>query len=193
MNRYNDAINICLTTISESPVPQNTSITGHYEAELADTIIDEALTEILSQGYQFNTDEDWDLVPDTSGNIAIPAGALAVDATQTSSNYIVKNAKLYDKVAQSYIFTTTVQADVTWNIAFDDLHSIAQLLVVAKAKQKLYMRVVGVDDTYKVLSKEVEEATTTVRGEDIQSGDYSIFDDVSTSRFKNRTQNPTAI
>lgn len=248
MNRYNDAINICLTTIGESPIPANTSIQpycsisgvvtegvcsitthttetactgaspagtwtkfdnsiactgatptagvweeGHYEGLLADTIIDESLIEILSQGYHFNTDEDWDLVPDAAGYIAIPAGALSVDASQTNENYIVKSGKLYDKENATYIFTETVQADITWEIAFDDLHSIAQLLVVAKAKMKLYIRVVGVDNAYQVLAQEVVDATTTVRGEDIWSGDYSIFDETSTTRAMSRGQNPTAI
>ena len=193
MNRYNDAINICLTTISESPVPQNTSITGHYEAELADSIIDEALIEVLSQGYNFNTDTEWDLVPDANNEIAIPPYALAVDASSTSTDYIVKEGKLYNKATADFNFTETVKADVTWKIDFDDLHSIAQLLVVAKAKKKLYIRVVGVDAAYNVLDKEVEEATTTLRGEDMWSGDYSIFDDTSSTRVMNRGRNPAAI
>ena len=193
MNRYNDAINICLTTIGESPIASSTSITGHYEAELADTFIDEALTEVLAQGFHFNTDEDWDLVPDSSGYIAIPSGALSVDASETNINYIVKEGKLYDKEEQSYIFTDTVKADITWEIAFDDLHAIAQILVVAKAKMKLYVRVVGVDNAYNVLVKEVEDAEITVRGEDIWSGDYSIFDDDSTVRVMRRGRNPIAL
>ena len=193
MNRYNDAINICLTTIGESPIPSNTSITGHYEAELADTIIDESLTEVLSAGYHFNTTEDWDLVPDSSGYISIPSGAISVDASATSSNLIVKNGKLFDKTDNTFIFTQTIPADVTWEVAFDDLHSIAQLLVVAKAKMKLYLRVVGVDNAYQVFMKEVEDATATVRGEDVWSGDYSIFDETSTIRAMNRGQNPTAL
>ena len=193
MNRYNDAINICLTTIGESPIPTSTSIVGHYEAELADTIISESLTEVLAFGYNFNTDSDWELVPDTSGNIAIPAGAISVDASTTSSDYIMKSAKLYNKATMSYVFTETVLADITWAIDFNDLQPIIQILVVAKAKMKLYTRVVGVDTAYKVFVQEVEDATTAVRAEDITSGDYSIFDDTVTSRVMTRTSNPLPI
>jgi hypothetical protein len=193
MNRYNDAINICLTTIGESPIPASTSIVGHYEAELADTIISESLTEVLAFGYNFNTDSDWELVPDTSGNIAIPAGAISVDASTTSSDYIMKSAKLYNKATMSYVFTETVLADITWAIDFNDLQPIIQILVVAKAKMKLYTRVVGVDTAYKVFVQEVEDATTAVRAEDITSGDYSIFDDTVTSRVMTRTSNPLPI
>lgn len=192
MNRYNDAINVCLMAIGEHTIP-GTSITGHPEAELADLALDEALREVMSYGYQFNTDEDWDLVPDASGYIAIPAGALAVDASQTSSDYIVKNDKLYDKAGQTFIFTSTVQVDVTWEIAFDDLNIIVQNYIVALAKTKLYTRVVGVDSMYSVLKQEEQDTKSLLLREDISSGDYSIFDDIGTSRVKNRTQNPTAL
>ena len=193
MNRYNDAINICLTTIGESPIPASTSIVDHYEAELADTIISEAMTEVLAFGYNFNTDSDWELIPDTSGYIALPSGALSVDATVTSSDYIMKSGKLYNKVTKSYVFTETVLASVIWESDFDDLPAVVQLLVVAQAKMKLYTRIVGVDSAYKVFVKEVENATTAVKAEDITSGDYSIFDDTSASRVMTRTTNPLAL
>jgi len=193
MNRYNDAINICLTTIGESPIPASTSIVDHYEAELADTIISEAMTEVLAFGYNFNTDSDWELIPDTSGYIALPSGALSVDATVTSSDYIMKSGKLYNKVTKSYVFTETVLASVIWESDFDDLPAVVQLLVVAQAKMKLYTRIVGVDSAYKVFVQEVENATTAVKAEDITSGDYSIFDDTSASRVMTRTTNPLAL
>jgi len=193
MNRYNDAINICLTTIGESPIPTSTSIVGHYEAELADTILSEAVTEVLAFGYNFNTDSDWPLVPDTSGYIGIPSGGISVDATTTSFDYVMKNGKLYDKATQSFIFTETVLADVIWEAGFDDLPAVVQMLIVAIAKLKLYTRIVGVDTAYRVFAQEVEDAKVAVIADDIVSGDYSIFDDTATKRVMTRTTNPLAL
>ena len=192
MNKLNDAINICLTTIGETPLPAGASITGNFEAETADTILEEALTEVLSQGYQFNTDEDYPLSP-SNGTIVVPEGVLAIDASQSSSDYIVKEGNLYDRGTLSSVFTETVKVNITWDSAFDDLHPIPQLLVVAIAKMKLYSRVVGVDNMVNLLMQEVRDAKTTLLHEEMQSGDYSIFDGTDTRRVMNRTQNPNAL
>ena len=192
MNRLNDAINICLTTIGEPPLAEGASITGNFEAETASTAIDEALIEVLSHGYQFNTDEDYPLSP-SNGTIVVPEGVLAIDASQSSSDYIVKEGNLYDKTNLSSVFTEPVKVNITWNTDFDDLHTIPQLLVVASAKAKLYSRVVGVDNMVNLLLQEVQDAKTALLREEIQSGDYSIFDAADTRRAMNRTQNPNAL
>jgi len=193
MNKLNEAINICLMTIGERPLGTSESITGHFEAELADVALDEALTEVLSHGYQFNTDEDWEFVPDADDYIAIPSGALAVDASQSSLDYIVKSGKLYDKANHTFKFESTIKASITWQVDFDDLHPIVQLYVLAVAKTKLYTRVVGVDNMYSILKEEEATTKTALLHEEIQSGDYSIFDDTGVRRVMNRTQNPTAL
>lgn len=193
MKLYNDAINICLTTIGESPVPSTTSIVGHYEAELAETILGEAKTEILAEGFQFNTDDNWALVPDTQGYITIPTDVISVDGTSRGDDLIERAGKLYNKATNTYKFTTTQEISIVWDLAFDTLPIPMQTVVVAAAKLKLYTRVIGVDSMVTQLNRELESARSLMITEDLRSGDYSIFDDVSTSRFKNRTQNPTAI
>lgn len=194
MNKYNEAINICLTTIGLTRVGSTASITGNYEAELADYMIEEVLNEVLSHKYNFNTDTDYPLVPDSSNVVAIPAMALSVDLTDRNQDYIVRDGKLYNKVTQKdNDFDTTVYADVTWKFAFDDLHAIVQNYIVALAKQRLYARVVGTDNYMNVLMQETQDAKIAMLHEDMQSGDYSIFDSTDVRRPMNRTQNPNAI
>jgi hypothetical protein len=243
MKRYNDAINICLTTIGESPIPANTSIQpyctvggtvtdgvcslpayttdatcsaasgvwtllndtntcsansgtwteGHYEGLMADTTITEAQNEILSEGFQFNTDENWELVPDTQGYITIPANVLSVDGTSRGDDLITREGKLYNKATNSYIFTTPQSVTIVWDLSFDTLPIPMQTVITASGKLKLYTRIVGVDSMVTQLERELQAARSLMITEDLRSGDYSIFDDVSTSRFNNRTQNPIAI
>jgi len=193
MKRYNDAINICLTTIGESPVPNSTSITGHYEAELADTAITEAKTEILAEGFQFNTDDNWELVPDTQGYITIPADVISVDGTSRGDDLIERAGKLYNKADNTYKFTSTQKLSIVWDMQFDTLPVPMQTVVVAMAKLKLYTRVVGVDSMVGQLERELQDARSLMITEDLRSGDYSIFDDTYTVRPMRRGQNPTAL
>jgi len=193
MKRYNDAINICLTTIGESPVPSTTSIVGHYEAELADTVIGEAKTEILAEGFQFNTDDNWELVPDTQGYITIPADVISVDGTERGDDLIERAGKLYNKETNTYKFESTQKISIVWDMDFDTLQIPMQSVVVAAAKIKLYTRVIGVDSMVTQLYRELENTRSLMITEDLRSGDYSIFDDTATTRPMNRLQNPTAL
>jgi len=193
MKLLNDAINICLTTIGESPIPSTTSIVGHYEAELAETIIGEAKTEILAEGFQFNTDDNWKLVPDTQGYITIPPDVISVDGTSRGDDLIERAGKLYNKADNSYIFTTAQDLSIVWDMTFDTLPVPMQSVVVAAAKLKLYTRVVGVDSMVTQLQRELQDTRSLMITEDLRSGDYSIFDETSTRRPMNRGQNPSAI
>ena len=193
MKLLNDAINICLTTIGESPIPSTTSHIGHYEAELAHTIIGEAKTEILAEGFQFNTDDNWDLVPDTQGYIAIPVDVISVDGTSRGDDLIERAGKLYNKASNTYKFTTTQSLSIVWDMAFDTLPVPVQSVVVAAAKLKLYTRVIGVDSMVSQLERELQDMRSLMIADDLRSGDYSIFDETSTIRVMSRGQNPSAI
>ena len=59
MNKYNDAINICMQVIGEQILEGATPITGIYEAEQAELLIETTKEEILSEGWSFNTDDGY--------------------------------------------------------------------------------------------------------------------------------------
>ena len=193
MKKLNEAINICLVTIGERPLEEGVSIVGVYEAEIADVAIEEAKTELLSKGFIFNTDTEWELAPDTSDTITIPYSTLAVDATAVSPDYIAKDGKLYNKAEHSFQFTDPVKVDIIWNIEFDLLPSHAQTVVVNMAKEKVYTRIVGYDATIKLLQSETIRSYSVLTSEEMRLGSYSIFDDGSTNRPMTRGRNPIGL
>lgn len=173
-----------------------TPIAGVYEAELADIALNEAKVELLGKGYSFNTDIAWQLMPDATDTIVMPFGALSVDATSANSNYIIKDNKLYDKGNHTYTFTDVVAADIIWDIEFDDLPSHAQVVVVDKAKAKLYSRVVGVstrDGTARILKEDIAVSTAVLLSEEMRIGNYSIYDDGASNRAMTRSRNPAGL
>jgi len=173
-----------------------TPITGIYEAELADIALNEARVELLGKGYSFNTDIAWQMMPDATDTIVMPYGALSVDATTADPNYIIKDNKLYDKGNHTHTFTEVVEADVIWDIEFDDLPSHAQVAIVDKAKAKLYSRVVGVsvsDGTARILKEEMAVSNAALLSEEMRIGNYSIYDDGSSNRAMTRSRNPLGL
>jgi hypothetical protein len=192
MKKYNDAINIGLQIIGEQTIEGQISIDGIYEAEQMSMLIDLTKAEVLAEGWVFNTDTNWTLVPDNEGYIVVPADVLKVDASGTT-NIIRKDGKLYDRANQTYKFTNSVACDVTWDIEFDELPPIMQQYITLKASRLLYQRLVGDANMLNVLLKDEQEAFFRVKLHEDDIGDYNIFDDQSVSRVITRTANPTGL
>jgi hypothetical protein len=193
MKKYNEAINICLQVIGEQVIENDLALDGIYEAEIADTIIEATKEELLSEGWSFNTDTDWTMVPDTSGYIAVTPSMLRVDPSDVTNNVIRKDGKLYDKENRTYVFTDAVDCDVVWNLDFDDLPVIVQQYIVLKAARILYQRLVGDVNMLEVLIQDEKEARLRVDIHEDDVNDYNIFDNSSVMRMLNRRTNPIGI
>lgn len=193
MKKYNEAINICLQVIGEQVIENDLALDGIYEAEIADTIIEATKEEILSEGWSFNTDTDWTMVPDTSGYIAVTPSMLRIDPSDVTDKVIRKDGKLYDKENRTYVFTNSVDCDVVWNLDFDDLPVIVQQYIVLKAARILYQRLVGDVNMLEILVQDERDARMRVDIHEDDVNDYNIFDNSSVMRMLNRRTNPIGI
>ena len=193
MNKYNDAINECLQVIGEQRIEGDLSIEGIDEAEQADALIESTKEEILSEGWSFNYDSEWTLSPDTDGYIVVPPSALRVDPSEESEKYIRKGGKLYDKDGKTFKFTSSVDCDIVWNIAFDEIPSIMQKYIVLKASRILYQRLVGDTNMLSILMDDEKQARLRVNIHEDDVNDYNIFDNSTVSRALTRTTNPVGL
>jgi len=193
VRKYNQAINIALSVVGEQLIEQDVPIDGIYEAEVADLLIEATKTEILEEGWSFNTDENWEMTPDVNGYIVIPTIALRIDPSSTGTNAIRKDGKLYDKDNQTYIFESSVECDVIWDVDFDDLPAIMQQYITLKASRILYQRLVGDADMMSILIRDEEEALLRVRMHEDDIKDVTIFDNPQVARILTRNSNPTGI
>lgn len=193
MKKYNDAINLALQTIGEQIIEGDLSIDGIYEAEAADLLIETTKEEILSEGFSFNTDYDWELAPDINGYIVIPETVIRIDGSSTGDDVVRKDGKLYNKVTKDYLFNNSVKCDIIWNHDFDDLPPIAQQYIVLKAARILYQRLVGDTSMLNILIQDEREALVRLRLHEDEVMDNNIFDDQSVSRALSRTTNPVGL
>lgn len=193
MVKYNDAINICLQVIGEQTLEAGLDIDGIYEAEQADLLIETVKREVLLEGWSFNTDEEWSILPDTNGYITVPSSALRIDSSDTSSNLIRKDGKIYSKETQSYIFSASESFDIVWELDFDDLPLAAKSFIVLKAARLLYQRIVGDPNMLSILVNDEREARMKLDLHEEDINDYNIFDDTTVSRALTRNANPTGI
>jgi hypothetical protein len=191
MKKFNEAINEILQIIGEQTLPDGQPIEDIYEAEQASLHIDNIKQEVLSEGWTFNTEENWPLTPNASGLILVPYGALRVDAV--SGNIIRKDGKLYNRDTHTFQFTSSVLCDVVWDIDFDLLPPMMQQYITLKAGRIVYQRFIGDTNMLSVLKNDEEEARLRMYMHEDDVGDYNIFDDTSVSRIISRTTNPSGL
>jgi len=73
-----EAVNEMLSCVGEAPVNQLQN--GYIESAIAENILDSVSRETQSSGWNFNTEDNWELTPDSNKHLVLPFNALKVDA-----------------------------------------------------------------------------------------------------------------
>jgi|SaaInl8_200m_RNA_FD_contig_123_2712_length_1949_multi_214_in_2_out_2_2 hypothetical protein len=193
MKLENDAINVVLRVIGEPPLDVGTAYTDLFEAEAAYDTLEIVKQEILSDGWTFNSETDREYIPDVDGYIVVPENVLRIDPSDTGSDFVRKDGKLYDRETKSYIFTAAVGCDVIFNFDFDDIPNAFQNYISLRAARLVYQRLVGDVNTIGYLKQDEQEAYLKCLHHEDDTGDYNIFDENTVARVISRTTNPTGI
>ena len=189
------ACNIMLASIGQSPL---NTITGTIPKEGTKAVLalDNALREILTQGWSFNQDAEYPLSPDGSSKIDIPAGAAFVDPTY-GENYTMRwdstgtpALRLYDLSKRSFNeFTNDVKADVIWFFEFEQVPQHVRNYVTYKAARKFQAGIIASNILYAFTKEMEQEAYATFRRIEKRQKDFNINrTSVAVSRLRNPTR-----
>ena len=141
------AINQMLTGIGQAPVVSLDI--ANPEIATALSILDSVNREVQGEGWNFNTEINYPFTPDIDGTITIPGNVLQISDNKTSNvqqyQTVLRNGKLYDKIAHTYTFPTTspILCDVVWLFDFEDLAQVFQDYIAQRAARVFAGSVVG--------------------------------------------------
>lgn len=128
---------------------------------------------ILSNGWKFNTSENWEFPIDGDGFINIPSNALHVIPNTTT--IIVKDGKLFDDQDNSNVFTESQDAKVIWDIEIDNMPEVIAQYILAHAVSRFQMKMVG-DREQNIQNKRDEaEAKIAAKKYDIKDRKLNHF------------------
>ena len=117
-----EAVNRILRVGQINPVTSTTPPIDRYTA-LAVAILEEELVRVLTFGWYFNTDYNYQLNA-VLGQIAVPADALSIDIEPQNSNgkdIVDRNGYLYDRTNNTATFTESyIKATVVRYVTFDN-------------------------------------------------------------------------
>jgi len=186
-----DAVNSILLSIGEAPV--NTLGSGLQEAEIAEVTLNNINREVQTLGWHFNTEIRYTLDKTESGIINLPANCLKVDVTAVLRDYntdvVERSRKLYDRVKNSFVFTTDIETDLVILLGFEEIPEVARRYITLRAARKYQENILGSTTLSKLQADEEGMALIALKEAEAEVGDYTIFDQYDTFRHIDRKIN----
>ena len=169
------AVNQVISNIGQAPATNLN--TTNPQVSLAEDLIDQVSIDVQSEGWVFNTEQDYPFTPDnTTNQIAIPSNILQVDMPWGSGyNVVIRDGKLYDRLEHTFTWTEQGKLDVTWLFDFEDLPEAAKQYITIRAANLFAMRMTGSTEVAKYSEREEVNARAALLEYECNQGDYSVF------------------
>ena len=153
------AVNEILASVGQAPVT-TLDQTNPDVAIAYDTLLNVS-REVQAEGWTFNTEEFYELIPDANGEIIIANNILQIDLhdeKDTEYESVRRDGKLYEKTNHTYDWTTLtnwekVPCDIVWLFDWVDLPRPIQDFIVARAAAIVSSRIVGDGQQYQILAQ----------------------------------------
>ena len=175
------AVNEILASVGQAPVT-TLDQTNPAVAIAYDTLLNVS-REVQAEGWTFNTEEFYELIPDANGEIIIANNILQIDLhdeKDTEYESVRRDGKLYEKTNHTYDWTTLtnwekVPCDIVWLFDWVDLPRPIQDYIVARAASIVSSRIVGDAQQYQILAQKEMWNRAQAMEYECNQGDYTFF------------------
>jgi len=134
-----EAVNVILSALGQAPV---STLEGNSSTTVAKAkaILDEFSRAIQSEGWKFNTEEDYTLVRDVNNKIALPLNTLQVDPDDISKDYVQRGQYLYDAKKHVDTFDGNVKVTIVFYFDFESLPEVARRYISVVTARTFHRR-----------------------------------------------------
>ena len=178
------AVNSILGSIGQSPITtfkddKGVIINNNPEITFIYNILSETTKDILNEGWHFNTENHIKLTPDPNGHITIPVNYLRYDLNDGQADrhmdLVKRNNRLYDLVNHTDVFDHDVELDVVYLYAFEDIPSVYQRYIIARASTRAATQLVANSELVKLLQGQEGLARAALMEYECNQGDHSFL------------------
>jgi hypothetical protein len=171
-----DAVNALLATTGESPV--NVLVdSGVVTADIARTTLHEVNRAYQSEGWYFNTQQDYGLGPDVSGFMNVPTNALKLKPSEAwkDEDVVQRGSRMFDRVTNSYVFDHNIGFDIVLFLDYEELPESSRQYILITAARLFQDRVLGADALHTFNEQDVELARKRVEKEEIENSQTNLL------------------
>ena len=170
------AVNSILGAIGQSPVTELNF--DNPETQFIYNILEECIKDTLNEGWHFNTEEHIEVSPDSNGYLNIPSSYLRYDinnAEDKTMDVVKRNGRLYDKVHHTDVFTTDLELDIVYLYSFEDIPSVFQRYIIAKASTRAATQLITNPNLVQLLQTQEALTRASVIEYECNQGDHSMM------------------
>ena len=182
------AVNSILGAIGQAPV--TTINAQNPETALIKSILDQSNLEVMTEGWHFNVEDHYELVPNVNKEIEISEDMLRVDLhndnVYRTKDIIRRDGKLYDKYNHTYEFDDTIEADITWFLHFypvptggktkvDYIPPVFKRYIVKKAAVVASLQMISNPQMHDLLQQQEGQARAACLEYECNQSDYSYL------------------
>tara|TARA_R110002074_G_scaffold165244_3_gene325376 strand:- start:520 stop:1098 length:579 start_codon:yes stop_codon:yes gene_type:complete len=171
-----EAVNTMLNTIGEASVNTLVNMTS-VDALSALSVLHSVNRGVQVEGWFFNSEYNFPLVPDIDSNLPLPINLMSIDSTDVSSEHdlVQRGTRAYDRKNHTYTFTETVKCNLILLLAFEEIPEAARNYITLRASRILQDRLLGSDSLHKFNREDEYQALTSLRLIESQNADYNIL------------------
>ena len=173
------AINQILAAVGQAPV--TTLDTTNPDVAIAYDALLQVSREVQSEGWTFNKEYNYPMLPNTDNEIIIPDNMLQIDlhiGEHGNNKYdaVRRDGKLYDRVEHTNKWTNgEMKCDVVWHFDWVDLPIPIQDYITARATTFTVSRIVG-DPNLHQMSQQKEVISRAMALEyECNQGQHTFF------------------
>lgn len=173
------AVNEMLTSIGQTPV-QSLTVHGIGDVALAHQFLTSVTRSTQLVGWDFNTDEDYTLTPDSSGYLRVPDGVLRIDPIEKTSGHKRRRHPdgfwaIWNSDEQSWVHTEPADFRIVWAYAFDDMPDSARHFVSLSAARRFQMKLIGSNSLDGFGAEDENNAWVILQRDERAGRDTNIF------------------
>lgn len=174
-----EAVNECLRVIGESPLNSLDAGALAPDADTALRTLKGTSREVQAYGWHFNSERDYPLVRDVSGNITVPTNALRVDPSGDSADVdaVTRGSRMYDRKNHTYVFTQNLKVDIVLLLPFSELPEAARSYITIRAARKFQAGAVGSQTLAGFTDADEVQARALMLDAEGDTADYNILTD----------------
>ncbi len=182
------AVNSILGAIGQAPITTINAL--NPEIALIKSLLDQSHLEVLLEGWHFNIEDHYELVPNANKEIEISEDMLRIDLhddnVYRNKDIIRRDGKLYDKINHTYEFDDTIEADITWFLHFypvptggktsvDYIPPVFKRYITKKTAANAAIQIVSNNQLVQLLQQQEVLARAACLEYECNQGDYSYF------------------
>lgn len=188
------SVNSILGAIGQAPVSriyQNNSnelVYTNPEIAFIHNLLKDVNTDVQSEGWVFNTEYCFEMLPNNSDEINVPPNVIRLDKSEgqiyRDCDPVKRGSRLYDRYNHTYKFYGPIKLDYVFLLEFSEIPTVFQRYITLRASGRASTQLVGNPQLSQSLGLQESQARAACMEYECNQSDSSFFGTPSETTYQ---------